>query len=158
MKCGKCKQDKPESEFFWKNKAAKKRHTVCKECMKIYRNKHYAENKQYYIEKSKELKKKYKKEVYEFLISYCKENPCVDCGEDDFLALDFDHIDRNDKVMNISKMVRAQFSLTKIKEEISKCEVRCANCHRKRTAQQLGWYKVLDRGVAERLGSSLQNC
>lgn len=51
---------------------------------------------------------------------------CVDCGYKEHpAALDFDHVHGN-KVCNISKLR----TLKKIKEEIKKCVVRCANCHR----------------------------
>ena len=32
------------------------------------------------------------------------------------------------------------WSLQKIQEEITKCEVVCANCHRIRTATRAGWF------------------
>lgn len=33
--------------------------------------------------------------------------------------------------MNVSKMVTYGFSLEEIEEEVKKCDVLCANCHRK---------------------------
>jgi len=57
---------------------------------------------------------------------------CVDCGYNKHpAALDFDHVDGT-KVFNISKVSRSQAAL---EIEMSKCVVRCANCHRIRTAQ-----------------------
>jgi hypothetical protein len=40
-------------------------------------------------------------------------------------------------------MIQSGYSIAKIKEEIEKCEVRCANCHRKVTAQRGNWYRTL---------------
>jgi hypothetical protein len=40
----------------------------------------------------------------------------------------------------VSALVNGKYSWSKILEEIEKCDVRCANCHRRRTAKQLGWY------------------
>ncbi len=55
---------------------------------------------------------------------------CIDCGYDkDPIALDFDHL--RDKKFQISSNVTR--SLKSIFLEIMKCEVRCANCHRKVT-------------------------
>ena len=41
----------------------------------------------------------------------------------------------------IAKMV-GNYEWSSIEEEIAKCEVRCANCHRQRTALQFGWPKL----------------
>lgn len=61
---------------------------------------------------------------------------CVDCGYDAHAqALQFDHIG-NDKKMNVSDMIRSDYSWITIKEEIAKCEVRCANCHAMMTARR----------------------
>ena len=49
--------------------------------------------------------------------------------------LDFDHIN-DDKKFNISEYRRHTSGFNKVKEEISKCEIVCANCHRIRTAKR----------------------
>ena len=59
---------------------------------------------------------------------------CVDCGYNEHaVALQFDHIG-DDKKMNVSDMIRSDYSWITIREEIDKCEVRCANCHAAMTA------------------------
>lgn len=61
---------------------------------------------------------------------------CVDCGyAAHAVALQFDHIGDNKK-MNVSDMIRSDYSWITIKEEIDKCEVRCANCHAVMTAHR----------------------
>lgn len=50
---------------------------------------------------------------------------CVICGVDE--ELEFDHIDRNTKVMNIASM--AQFSDVKVYEELEKCQLLCKKHH-----------------------------
>lgn len=70
--------------------------------------------------------------------AYLAEHPCVDCGDDELLMLDFDHV-RGEKRETISVMVTACFSWEAIASEIAKCEVRCVRCHRRKTAVQLGW-------------------
>jgi hypothetical protein len=77
----------------------------------------------------------------EFLIEFLRQHPCVDCGEDDVVVLEFDH--RRDKLETVSTLSREGYSLDKLKAEIAKCDVVCANCHRRRTAKQFGWYRVL---------------
>jgi hypothetical protein len=58
--------------------------------------------------------------------------------KNDPIVLEFDHL--SDKITAVSKMHR-NFTLEAVKLEIRKCEVRCANCHRRKTAKQFGWYK-----------------
>lgn len=68
------------------------------------------------------------------------QSSCLDCGEDDFLVLEFDHV-RDKKTNNISTLVRRsnRVSLDALKNEIAKCEIRCANCHQMRTlARRIG--------------------
>jgi hypothetical protein len=72
------------------------------------------------------------------LFEYQSRNPCKDCGEKDPIVLEFDHKVPELKEYNISNMMG--YSWDKIKTEIDKCDVVCANCHRRRTAIQQGWY------------------
>lgn len=66
---------------------------------------------------------------HEFVCEYLLRNPCVKCGYTDIRALEFNHI-RGIKANNVSELVYRGVSLSKITEEINKCEVLCANCHR----------------------------
>ena len=64
------------------------------------------------------------------------DSGCIDCGYNEHpRALDFDHIGSN-KVFNVSAMVSHGYCFEKVLEEIAKCEVRCANCHRIRTHER----------------------
>ena len=71
---------------------------------------------------------------------YLSENPCVDCGEADIIVLDFDH--KTDKIKNIAEMIKNSCSINSMMNEIKKCEVRCVNCHRRKTARDLGNWRV----------------
>jgi len=94
------------------------------------------------------------------LADYLAAHPCLDCGEGDIRALDFDHREGVDKRANIARML-ASLSWTVIEAEIAKCDVRCANCHRRRTCERAGWWRqavfeqastAQSRATAERLG------
>lgn len=58
---------------------------------------------------------------------------CVDCGTKEQVVLDLDHV-RGKKVGNVSAMLAGP--LHRLLAEIDKCETRCANCHRRVTAQR----------------------
>lgn len=75
---------------------------------------------------------------------------CVDCGESDPLVLEFDHRDGVKKELEIATMVGRR-RWPKIDAEVATCDIRCANCHCRRTAQQFGWPKLaLQREVIAR--------
>jgi hypothetical protein len=59
---------------------------------------------------------------------------CVDCGFNEICVLDFDHVGR--KRAHVLSLAREGCSLERLIEEIEQCEVRCANCHRRRTVRQ----------------------
>ena len=66
---------------------------------------------------------------------YLLDHPCVDCGESNPIVLEFDHV-RGEKTADISTL-KSKGKLAAIKREIPKCEVRCANCHRRITYRRL---------------------
>ena len=96
-----------------------------------YSKKRYSENKSVYITRATSYAVGVRKRNKQYVIEYLKTHPCIDCGETDPVVLDFDHV-RGKKVGNISIGVRS-WSLEKLKIEIDKCEVRCANDHRRIT-------------------------
>ena len=54
---------------------------------------------------------------------------CVDCGQRHPATLHFHHLHAEDKEFNIGHAVSGGISLDRIKKEIEKCIVLCANCH-----------------------------
>jgi hypothetical protein len=75
-----------------------------------------------------------------FVWGYLLASPCIDCGEPDRIVLQFDHRDGVTKKGNLSDMVNKALSIQTLTDEIAKCDVRCANCHHRRTAKQQKWY------------------
>jgi hypothetical protein len=70
------------------------------------------------------------------IIESFKTDPCKDCGQSfPIYCMDFDHVVR-EKKDNISNMHKNR-TIKAILEEIAKCELVCANCHRIRTHQRL---------------------
>ena len=74
------------------------------------------------------------------LIEYLETHPCVDCGEKDIVVLEFDHV-RGVKRADIAQM-KSSYTSKSLLLELSKCEVRCANCHRRKTARTFGSYRL----------------
>lgn len=66
---------------------------------------------------------------------------CADCGEKNPVVLDFDHDNPEEKhpKLRARRYGMAGLSWKDLTAEVLKCTVRCANCHRIRTAKQQGW-------------------
>ena len=64
-------------------------------------------------------------------------SPCAQCGEADPVVLEFHQIGGKD--LAISEMITRVSSVDRLKEELQKTRVLCANCHRRITAQERGW-------------------
>ena len=81
--------------------------------------------------KEKRLARIYQKKaaIYEYVQQIKSQLHCVDCGQRHPAALQFHHLNAQDKQFNIADAVRNGISLDRIKKEISKCIVLCANCH-----------------------------
>lgn len=136
--CSSCKEPKPIDAFNFKIKAKNIRRGICKTCSRAYGKKHYANNRKMYLKKAYLFTKQKRKDNIDYIFAYLLEHPCIDCGEADPRKLEFDHIN-DDKKYNISDMAGTGFSFKKIQEEINKCEIRCANCHRLKTAKDYKW-------------------
>lgn len=80
---------------------------------------------------------------YLYLLTYLSNHGCVDCGETDPVVLDFDHV-TGSKITELSKMAHDVKPMSVIQAEIEKCQVRCSNCHRKKTAKEQNWYYYID--------------
>ncbi len=142
-RCSRCGSRKPVGEFNW-NRVKRRPDTYCRPCRAAYGKEHYAKNKQRYIDNAYALKRRMLEERIEFLIDYLKSRPCVDCGEVDPLVLDFDHV--GDKSFSISTALPLR-KWAVVLAEIEKCVVRCANCHRRKTARERGFTRAV---IAER--------
>lgn len=135
--CNKCQETKDISEFRNRKLSKDGKHSWCKVCCDVHKKVWYEKNKKKYRKLASIWAKKRKVEIQNFLIEFLQNHPCIDCNETNIVVLDFDH--RGNKKYNISNMMSS--SLIKVKEEISKCDIRCANCHRIKTSKQFNWHK-----------------
>jgi orotate phosphoribosyltransferase len=90
---------------------------------------HYEKNKQKIKERTFLRNEKQRDKNKRYVNEIKSKSECIDCGENNPLVLDFDHV-KGDKVMAVSDMIGSAYSLAAIQKEIEKCEVRCSNCHR----------------------------
>lgn len=144
-KCSKCRTEKSLDDYFFKNKSSGQLHAQCKGCYKKYRTTysalHYQKYGDQYRERAKIRRSSIKKELHAQMLMYLKDKKCALCNENDIRVLEFDHIDPTQKLFSISKGITDGMAWDKILLEISKCRILCANCHKRHTANQFGWYK-----------------
>jgi Zn-finger protein len=117
-KCSKCGKAKALSSFQLAKRKGRKpsRDGRCKPCVSAYgRVKH----------------KNINKDTRGYVFDYLKTHPCVDCGESNVLALEFDHL--HSKKFDISNALITNKTMAILKAEIKKCVVRCSTCHRIKT-------------------------
>lgn len=114
----------------------------------------YQENKELFREKNSQwyyknkrthqkLSKKYRENFQEKANAFKLSKGCIDCGYKKHpVALHFDHI-HGEKVRQICDFRNWDLAL----EEVSKCVVRCANCHAIKTFENkefCGWRKKIN--------------
>jgi len=138
--CKTCNTVKSILEFSIKNKRTGRRAWRCHSCVAANSREHYQHNKDAYIARGRANKRKHRSRQRSRKSEYIRGLACVDCGETDVVVLEFDHRDASAKVDSVSRLM-ARHAWQKVLAEIEKCEIRCSNCHRKRTAEQFGWMK-----------------
>jgi hypothetical protein len=139
--CVSCKQEKNDDDFRWRYKERGLRSSYCRSCRKQYDKERYSrgEVKKTSQESRERVAERNRSFILEALVS-----GCVDCGEKNPVVLEFDH--QRDKIMNVSVMLYS-YSLERIRQEVEKCEIVCANCHRIRTANSQNFWKTRQYSV-----------
>ena len=127
--CRSCKRDLALDRFALDRSAKNGRAGMCRSCYREY----YRINKDRCDATTSRIYYAKRKEILDFL----RANSCVDCGETDPVVLEFDHL--RDKLYEPSKLALRSRKI--IQAELEKCEVVCANCHRRRTAKVQNWFK-----------------
>lgn len=110
----------------------------CRECMKKYRIEHYQANKKQYYERNNKSRAKAK----QYILDIKNSTPCADCGviyKNEPWLTEFDHLPDFIKISGIAKMVNDYGFGKKLTDELSKCELVCLICHRRRTAERGSW-------------------
>jgi len=132
-----CKQQNPQplTNFF---RRGTKYQSWCKLCKKSHDHNTY-KTKPHRRKALKQSTAKYRMIAEEYVIAHLRQNPCK-CGNSNILNLQFDHI--RDKEFEISIGIMQGYSLERIKTEIEKCQVLCANCHSIKSAHQLKSWRL----------------
>lgn len=137
--CTKCNVVQPIENFPWKNQLLGKRHAVCKTCTAVRSKRLYNEDRESQIERVRVNNRRYREQARTFVLAYLLTHPCSGCGEKDPRVLEFHH--EGEKENEVSRLMGRGASLEVLKAEMDKCRVLCANCHRKLTSDERGWYK-----------------
>ncbi|WP_136688961.1 homing endonuclease associated repeat-containing protein [Halorhabdus amylolytica] len=88
----------------------------------------YYKNRERDIAKKDRRRERLRGWLHDYKAEHCR---CQRCGEGDPAALDFHHVNADEKTLGVSRMVINGYAKEKIEDEIDRCRVLCANCHRK---------------------------
>lgn len=133
-RCCACGVVKPVTDFHRNRTKPDGLQARCRECNIALNRQWYADHLEIARPRMYAREREFRDRNRRLLVEYLLEHPCVDCGEADPIVLDFDHV--RDKRCNVSLLVNTSTRWETILEEIAKCEVRCSNCHRRRTAER----------------------
>jgi hypothetical protein len=126
-RCAKCKVEQPFENFAKNKKTADGLQFWCRTCKKANDAEYYQANKDKY--------KRYSREQYERInavLTELKSRPCTDCGRTfPPYCMDFDHLEDEAKRFNVGNA--RKYSVKALLEEVKKCDLVCAVCHRIRT-------------------------
>lgn len=131
----------PASEFHFRSTKSNKLQNICKKCRSEYGKQYHASHREEF-RKYNRIREAKTREINRInALEYLTKHPCIDCGETDPIVLDFDHKDSESKFLGVCQLIGSRYTWKTILAEISKCSVRCANCHRRRTAKQFNHFR-----------------
>ena len=136
--CSICNNKLPLEEFNRKSSSKDGLQPHCRTCNRERSRAYYERNRESHKTETIRRKKIHQAANRQRIWDYLRNNPCVHCNESDPIVLEFDHLDPKTKFKEISRML--DYSWDRIFDEINKCQVLCANCHRRKTAKEQNWY------------------
>jgi hypothetical protein len=132
-RCGRCGELKSFEGFARRVRSADGLQTYCRSCQHDTYTEYYRNNRATF-RATLDARTEHQRTINRrFIIEFLRDHPCVDRGVADVVVLEFDHV-RGVKIGAVGAMAYSPVTLAKLKREIQKCDVRCANCHRKRTS------------------------
>lgn len=137
-RCGTCGQSKPREDFNKKSSRPDGLQEVCRECNRASSRLYYQRHRERHIAVIRARSDAQRAASTAFIAEYLFQHPCIDCGVSDLRVLDFDHRPGAAKRDAVMQLVRNGFSISTIRDEIAKCDVRCRNCHAVITYQRAG--------------------
>src|SRR5438552_7313123 len=132
--CTRCGVVKALDAFPPVRRGEPKLQTWCRECFAAYGKVYYSANREAQKARLRRNVQATREQNRLRTVEYLLRHPCVDCGNADIVVLQFDHM--RDKTADIARLVASGRTWAAIVREIEKCEVRCSNCHRRKTAQR----------------------
>ncbi|HEV3469292.1 MAG TPA: hypothetical protein VG148_08225 [Pyrinomonadaceae bacterium] len=132
--CTACGKEKEDCGFYRKGGELQSK---CKECQRAYHRLYYTKNKARFISKNRRNKNRQRARL-RALVWEAKRRPCQDCGGMFHpWVMEFDHRDGTTKEAAVANLASQGCPDAQLLEEINKCDVVCANCHRLRTYRRL---------------------
>jgi hypothetical protein len=144
-RCHRCGRVQPLEGFGARRASPDGLQSMCRRCYADY----YREHREVMIARAGARVQQVLEENRQRLLAHLLANPCVDCGEDDVRVLEFDHREGCDKRADVTRLLASQ-PWSVVEAEIAKCDVRCASCHRRRTAERAGWWRQAVQEEVER--------
>ena len=139
--CRVCGETKTLSEFPFRSLARQTRQWICLACQRVYSMAWYERNRARQIATAHKNNVRRRRRAASQVRAVRARLACVGCGESNPIVLDFHHL--REKIADISTMVRMGLPWSRIDAELAKCQPLCANCHRRETAKEQGWWKGL---------------
>jgi hypothetical protein len=141
-RCTSCRELKPLDDYHRNRTTRDGLQNKCRACNIAQAKAFHAANQQHCRDRIAAWARRVNARNKQLVLEHLQAHPCVDCGEQDPVVLEFDH--QHDKRFGIATLLHLHVPWAVIEKEIAKCEVRCANCHRRKTARDFGYYRALN--------------
>ncbi len=123
----------PDEAF---NRCRTGRQHWCRECFRAY----FRARGSLHRRQARSATRARQRSLQRIVLEHLEAHPCTDCGEGDVRVLEFDHVVARDQY--VARLVRRAVRPEVLRAEMARCEVVCANCHRRRTARRASWRRL----------------